>query len=238
MSHTISKSLRRSEINHLIDESLAILKKAGFFLPPFATWTPDQWKAAGQEWSAARESRLGWDVTDFGLGNFKTIGRVLFTLRNGSSKSGGKSYAEKVIIGRHGQRAPSHFHKSKTEDIINRGGGDLVLRLDPPLDRSYADKVYRDGREILITSGLKIRLQPGESLCIPSGVIHQFWGEETECGKIPLIGEVSSFCDDVNDNVFSDNVARFTTIIEDEPARYCLCNELPQFSGITREKVA
>jgi D-lyxose ketol-isomerase len=222
--------LTRSQINLLIDDSLVILHQAGFYLPPFANWTPRQWENAGPEWSSARLARLGWDVTDFGLGQFGHIGRVLFTLRNGIVKSGEKPYAEKIIVGRHGQRAPAHYHLSKTEDIINRGGGEVVLKLDPPVEARYQARVFRDGRELPVTPGTLVRLQPGESLCLPAGIIHQFWGEETLSGKTPLIGEVSSFCDDVNDNVFFDEVARFITISEDEPARYCLCNELPEFA--------
>ncbi|MDR1146472.1 MAG: D-lyxose/D-mannose family sugar isomerase [Verrucomicrobiales bacterium] len=222
--------LTRSQINRLIDDSLTILRQAGFHLPPFATWTSTQWENAGPEWNSARRARLGWDVTDFGLGRFQHVGRVLFTLRNGSAKSGDKPYAEKIIVGRHGQRAPAHYHQSKTEDIINRGGGEVVLKLDPPVETRYQSAVFRDGCALPVTPGTLIRLQPGESLCLPAGIIHQFWGEETLPGKTPLIGEVSSFCDDVNDNVFFDEVARFVTISEDEPARYCLCNELPDYA--------
>lgn len=224
-----SSSLRRSMINRTVREAAEIFQAAGFQLPPFARWTPARWENSGPEWNSAREARLGWDVTDFGLGNFAKVGRVLFTLRNGVSQSSGKPYAEKIILGRQGQRAPAHYHKLKIEDIINRGGGMVVLRLNPPVKSAEPAFVYQDGREIPVTSSLDIRLAPGESLCIPPGVIHQFWGEETEHGQIPLIGEVSSVCDDVNDNVFFEEVARFAEIIEDEPAEFSLCHELPNY---------
>ncbi len=214
-------------INRTVHSALEVLQAAGFRLPPFSRWTPAQWQEAGIEWNSARQARLGWDVTDFGLGNFSMVGRVLFTLRNGTSQFGGKPYAEKIILGRHGQRAPAHFHKVKIEDIINRGGGEVVLRLNPPVMSPTPAVIYQDGREIFVTPGLEVRLAPGESLCIPPGIVHQFWGEETEQGKVPLIGEVSSFCDDVNDNVFFEEVARFANIIEDEPVEFCLCHEIP-----------
>ncbi len=225
-------------INRTVREASEIFQAAGFQLPPFAHWNPARWEKSGPEWDSARQARLGWDVTDFGLGNFATVGRVLFTLRNGISQSSGKPYAEKIILGRQGQRAPAHYHKLKIEDIINRGGGTVVLRLNPPVKSAEPAFVYQDGRQISVTSALEIRLDPGESLCIPPGVIHQFWGEETEHGRIPLIGEVSSVCDDVNDNVFFEEVARFAEIVEDEPAEFSLCHELPAHQPMPETKHA
>ena len=223
-----SRSFSRSEINAVIEESVSIIRQAEFHLPPFAYWDRARWTNAGPEWNRAREGRLGWDVTDFGLGRFLHTGRVLFTLRNGIAGGADKPYAEKIIVGRHGQRAPRHWHRQKIEDIINRGGGEVVLQLSPSHPGQNA---YRDGLAIPVKGPLEIRLQPGESLCIPPGVIHQFWGEETEKGRVPLIGEISSFCDDVHDNVFLEEVLRFATIAEDAPARYCLCHELPPTSA-------
>jgi D-lyxose ketol-isomerase len=74
---------------------------------------------------------LGWDVTDFGSGDFVNIGRVLFTLRNGRSNDPRypKSYAEKLLIDPENQRAPAHFHRSKREDIICRHGGNILVQL-------------------------------------------------------------------------------------------------------------
>ncbi len=230
---TVSPSFRRSEVNRIIDQSLEIIAEAGFCLPPFALWEPAQWIEAGSAWNQAREARLGWDVTDFGLGRFLQIGRVLFTLRNGIAGGTDKPYAEKIIVGRHGQRAPQHWHRRKIEDIINRGRGEVVLHLSPS---QPGQKVYRDGLAIPVNDLVKIRLQPGESLCISPGVIHQFWGEETESGRVPLIGEVSSFCDDVSDNVFLEDIRRFAAIVEDEPARYSLCHELPEAGSLRRDE--
>jgi D-lyxose ketol-isomerase len=225
----LSTPPRRSEVNRLIDEATRIIRSQGFALPPFSAWSPREWQAAGAEWDQARLARLGWDVTDFGLGDFSRFGRVLFTLRNGTQGNSLKPYAEKIILGRHGQRAPAHYHLRKVEDIINRGGGEVVLRLNPIRGSSHPASVYRDGREIRIESETLLRIQPGESVCLPPGTVHQFWGEETKAGEIPLIGEVSSFCDDVNDNVFLEEVVRFPRIVEDEPARFSLCHELPEF---------
>ena len=95
---------------------------------------------------------LGWDVTDFSSGDFLHTGSVLFTIRNGSPSGTGTPYAEKLIFQRHEteQEIPFHFHRIKTEDIINRGGGILQLQLycsgpDGTLDREREVEVFCDG---------------------------------------------------------------------------------------------
>ena len=69
-----------------------------------------------------------------------------------------------------------------------------------------------------------IRLTPGESITLPCGQYHKFWGEG---GKV-LVGEVSKVNDDRIDNRFFDEVGRFPTIQEDEPIRYPLFSEAPR----------
>src|SRR5690606_1417214 len=98
----------------------------------FAHWTPEQWKTQGPECREIVEAQMGWDITDFGSGDFARRGLLLFTVRNGvleQSRSGGKNYAEKIMIVRERQETPTHFHFQKMEDIINRGGGELVIQL-------------------------------------------------------------------------------------------------------------
>ena len=75
-----------------------------------------------------RDHQLGWDVTDFGSGDFTKRGLTLFCVRNGvQSDPNEKPYAEKLLIVREGQETPTHRHRVKMEDIINRAGGVLVL---------------------------------------------------------------------------------------------------------------
>ena len=62
--------MKRSEINALIQEAKEFLKQSNFNLPPFASWTPEQWATTGREADEIRDNQLGWDLTDFGLGNF------------------------------------------------------------------------------------------------------------------------------------------------------------------------
>ena len=77
------------------------------------------------------DCRLGWDVTDFGRGDFRRQGLLLFTIRNGinNSEKYSKPYAEKIMISRAGQVTLMHCHETKCEDIINRGGGKLIFEL-------------------------------------------------------------------------------------------------------------
>jgi D-lyxose ketol-isomerase len=230
--------MKRSEINRMIEIAKKVFTGAGLRLPPFAFWTVEDWKTKGPEADEIRRAMLGWDVTDFGLGKFAEFGRVLFTLRNGYRKDGAftKSYAEKFILDPPNQKPPLHFHRSKMEDIINRGLGNIQIRLYASTPEGQCSKtdftVQIDGVTRTLQAGTVVRLEPGQSICLPPNLIHQFWGEEgtgMEVGqtRYSVSGEVSSVCDDWNDNCFLDPVERFCRIEEDEPRRHYLCNEYP-----------
>ena len=94
--------MKRSEINRCIQEFLEFADARQFFLPPWARHTPEQWSHVGPEADEIRRAGLGWDVTDFGSGQFRKIGLTLFTLRNGLPGEGqapaAKDYCEKVMM--------------------------------------------------------------------------------------------------------------------------------------------
>jgi D-lyxose ketol-isomerase len=222
--------MKRSLINAQIDDAIAFIESMGTPLPPLARFTPGDWAAAGHEWDEARENAIGWDVTTFGSDDFYATGLVLFTLRNGNLASGdAKTYAEKILVVREGQVTPFHFHKHKMEDIINRGGGNLVVRLFNTTDNGeFADtdiEIRSDGRRFTIPAGGTFTLKPGESFTAPQYTYHSFWGEPG-FGTV-LVGEVSAVNDDTTDNRFYEERERFNTVIEDEPARFLLANEYP-----------
>src|ERR1035437_6228681 len=124
--------MKRSEINVLILQAKSFMAEHHFALPPFAFWSPDDWKAKGIECREIAQNQLGWDITDFGSGDFAKVGLLLFTIRHGTlapTAGPAKTYAEKIMIVREGQVTPCHFHHQKMEDIINRGGGVLVIQL-------------------------------------------------------------------------------------------------------------
>ena len=111
-----------------------------------------------------------------------------------------------------------HFHSSKMEDIINRGGGRLVIEIHGSTPEGGLSKdlvqLKVDGVSRLVEPGGKVVLDPGESICLEQGVYHSFWGE-SDSGLV-LVGEVSMVNDDAGDNHFLDDLGRFPEIIEDE----------------------
>ena len=225
--------MKRSEINAALREMEAMAERCRFPLPPFCGYTPEQWRSLGHAYDEIRNCRLGWDITDYGLGDFAKVGFSLVTIRNGCRampEKYPKVYAEKLLYLREGQYSPNHFHWYKTEDIINRGGGNVLIRVynslpDEGIDRESDVRVYTDGRVRTVPAGSLIRLTPGESIHIPQRLYHDF-SVEPGTGPI-LLGEVSQCNDDETDNRFNPPVGRFPAIEEDEPPYRLLCNEYP-----------
>ncbi len=223
--------MKRSEINELIREAMAFAKECGFQLPPFAFWSPAEWATKGSEADEIRECMLGWDLTDFGLGDFHGMGLILFTLRNGHMKDPayGKPYAEKLLIQEEEQITPMHFHWNKAEDIINRSGGNLMVQVyNSTVEDGLADTdvtVSTDGVSRTVKAGDVIRLGPGESISLTSRMYHKFWGEKGK-GKV-LVGEVSMVNDENTDNRFYEPIGRFPTIEEDVDPLYLLFSDYP-----------
>lgn len=220
--------MKRSEINQYICEAKAFMAKHQFMLPPWADWTPEDWATKGSECDEIRNNAIGWDLTDFGWGDFLKIGLTLVTLRNGSMQKKDKPYCEKIMLVRCGQVTPTHFHWSKTEDIINRGGGILCMRLwkadekEEPTEEPITVSI--DGVRTQIVPGETLRLAPGQSICYKPYLYHTFWAENEHC----LVGEVSTVNDDQKDNCFLIPKGRFPQIEEDVPAEHLLCNEYPE----------
>ncbi len=101
----------------------------------------EDWNKKDDTIKTIKEVMLGWDITDYGMDDFENLGATLFTLRNGSLEDDtvGVPYAEKLIVLKDGQRLPNHYHASKTEDIINRGGGILAIKLYNSLENGDVD---------------------------------------------------------------------------------------------------
>jgi D-lyxose ketol-isomerase len=225
--------MKRSEINAILRDADAFLKQHQFYLPPFAYWTPEEWGAKGAEVGEIVDRQLGWDITDFGQGDYEHTGLFVFTLRNGnpeSLKTGhGKLYAEKILVSDVDQVTPMHFHWIKMEDIINRGGGKLVVQLyNATEDEGLADSdvtVNIDGVSRTVAAGETVTLSPGESITLPQRCYHKFWGAE---GRV-LIGEVSLVNDDNTDNRFYEPVGRFPEIEDDEPPLHLLVNDYDRY---------
>ena len=228
--------MKRSEINAAIRRMEAFARQFYFALPPFCAWTPGDWQQKSQEFDEIRENMLGWDVTDYGAGDFAKMGFSLVTIRNGNFGKRDvypKPYAEKLLYIEEGQYSPMHFHWSKMEDIINRGGGNVLITVyNSTADERLADSdvtLHCDGRVFTVMAGTQIRLTPGESISIQPYLYHDF---NVEAGSGPvLLGEVSMCNDDVHDNRFLEPLGRFSTIEEDEAPYRLLCNEYPAAKG-------
>jgi D-lyxose ketol-isomerase len=220
--------MKRSVVNRHIREFKEFLAGMRFTLPPFAYWSPGDWESKGREYDEIRDNLLGWDITDFGRDDFDKFGFFLFTIRNGNVRvPSGKPYAEKILIVKPGQKTPNHFHKSKMEDIINRGGGgDLKIRLYRSIDARTPDMksdvpISVDGRNYTVKAGTVVTLEAGESITLYQGVFHHFWSDET----MLLLGEVSMVNDDHNDNFFEEELGRFPAIEEDEKPLHLLVGD-------------
>ncbi|MDR1704628.1 MAG: D-lyxose/D-mannose family sugar isomerase [Clostridiales bacterium] len=222
--------MKRSEINAVIKDFEALAAKYRFALPPFCAFEPDSWNNLGADYDEIRENMLGWDVTDYGGGDFRALGLSLVTIRNGNLNNPKypKTYAEKLIMSYDNQLSPMHYHYKKMEDIINRGGGDLMIKLyNSTPDGAFADtdvEVSSDGRRLRLPAGHVLRLAPGQSVTLQPGLYHEWRAEGGSC----LIGEVSQINDDNTDNRFYKPLARFSGIEEDERPYRLLCNEYPR----------
>ncbi|PLW78682.1 D-lyxose/D-mannose family sugar isomerase [Cohaesibacter celericrescens] len=224
--------MKRSHVNEILKQSDAFIRSFGYIMPPFAYLSPEELQATDH--SIFIERGMGWDITDYGQEKFDEMGLFLFTVRNGIaadlSKGTGMLYAEKIMISRKDQLSPMHRHYLKAEDIINRGGGKLVLELFAPdeegkIDRTKDVTVPVDGRMVTLPAGGLLKLDPGESVTLMPGVWHAFWGE----GADVLIGEVSTVNDDRKDNWFEMKIGRFSNIEEDEAPLHLLVSDYDKF---------
>jgi len=221
--------MKRSRINTIMAAADDMIRAHGFVLPPFAYWSPDEFRARTDA-SRIVAARMGWDITDYGQGDFDALGLFLFTLRNGDladlQRGGGMCYAEKLLISRQDQISPMHTHVIKAEDIINRGGATLAIELFGSDDAGNFAKdrgglVRCDGIERTFSPGEVLKLAPGESVTLMPGDWHAFWGD----GGDVLIGEVSTVNDDLTDNIFREEIGRFAQVEEDEAPTHLLVSD-------------
>ena len=85
--------MKRSKIEALIEEALAAFGAHGVVLPPFAAWSPEEWRALGDETLAMRRNLLGWNIAEFTRDDFDRAGIVVFTTRMGDFRDLAKADA-------------------------------------------------------------------------------------------------------------------------------------------------
>ncbi len=242
--------MKRSEINRIIRNAMQFTQSRSLALPPFAYWDADEWRRVGEDSRELVDNMLGWDVTDFGSGNFEKTGLTVFTFRNGNfyrKDRYPKPYAEKLLLVGDGQILPYHYHWSKMEDIINRGGGDLALTLYNCTDADFADaeggrsgkpgefadtpvEVTVDGCRMTVSAGGQVILRPGQSITLMPGQYHM-WQGIPGTGSVMLF-EVSACNDDNVDNRFYRAGKRIPEIEEDEAPEHLIFKDYTKYSSL------
>lgn len=179
--------MKRSEINTLILDATKCFEEHGWALPP----------------------KPKWDVTDFGLGNWRSHGLVLINLAEEPE------YCEKLMYAKQGMSTPAHCHRKKKEDIICRSGA-LTIRVwagQPGAAPPGPVRLKVNGEMREVQSGSDIILNSGERVTLEPWIYHEFEPASEEC----IIGEVSTANDDLHDNYFvREDIGRFPEIEEDE----------------------
>jgi hypothetical protein len=181
--------VKRSAINCLIRSARACYQARGWALPP----------------------NPRWDVTDFGLGDWRRFGLVLVNLAEEPE------YCEKLMYAQKGMTTPAHCHRKKKEDIICRWGRLAVRVWAGPLDESRHDTFMLavNHEPVQVQSSQVVELEAGSRVTLVPGIYHEFHPLSDEC----IIGEVSTANDDLHDNYFANgDVGRYPGIQEDEPA--------------------
>ena len=226
--------MKRSEINAALREMEQMIRECRCVWRGFCPVTTDACQPMGHDCDEVRDNLRGWDITDYGLGKFDEVGFSLITIRNGNLKMKDtypKPYAEKLLYLKEGQYSPMHFHWAKMEDIINRGGGTVLIRVynslpDEELDKAGPVTVHIDGHAMTVPAGTQVPLHPGQSITIYPYLYHDF--EVAPGTGAVLLGEVSQVNDDANDNRFNPPVGRFPAVEEDEEPYRLLCTEYPK----------
>lgn len=188
--------MKRSDINHLIQSAEQCFHARGWALPP----------------------KPRWDVTDFGLGNWREFGLILVNLAEEPE------YCEKLMYAQKGMTTPAHTHGKKKEDIICRWGRLAIRVWSGHPDKTGGDSlsVPINHESIEVASGSIIELSAGSRVTLVPGVYHEFYPLSEEC----IIGEVSTANDDQHDNFFvNPDIGRYPGIEEDAPATVRLLGE-------------
>ena len=124
--------MKRSRVNEIIREADAFIRSFGYVMPPFAYWTPDELQGAPAAPASSTPGSAGTSPTTAratSTSSACSCSPCATAAPPISPRGSGMLYAEKIMISRKDQLSPMHRHDVKAEDIINRGGGTLVLEL-------------------------------------------------------------------------------------------------------------
>ena len=189
--------MKRSEINAAISEAKDMIDRYSWVLPKWGYWSKEEYNNNPNLKNYLKNHQMGWDVTDFGKGEFEKKGITLFCIRNGiQGNNDDKPYAEKLLL----------------EVDSNQ------IELNSKID------VLVDGEIVSVAPREPLILKRGQSVTVERNIYHKFYSAEGS-GMV-MAGEVSQVNDDNKDNYFLESVGRFTEIEEDEVAIHPLWNEI------------
>ena len=226
--------MKRSEINQLITEGVVLFRKMGISLPPQAHWNLETWYEHRNLAEEMRRRSIGWDLTDFGSGDFSKIGMFNYTVSNGfidltTSKPADQPYSNKVKIVKEGQAYPRHHHRSKIEDNVVLAGTQFDIELhnvgpNDEVDMQNEVRIMRNNIWESYPPGATITLVPGERVRFEPRHYHRLFVQQ---GMV-AVEEVSSVSDDTDTCWLpEDRVTRYPEIEEDQKPKYLLCSDLP-----------
>ncbi|MFP4381073.1 MAG: D-lyxose/D-mannose family sugar isomerase [Candidatus Sumerlaeia bacterium] len=232
--------MKRSDINNEIQLALDVFEAHRFYLPKWAAWSPENWEHCGPEVAQIKACMLGWSVTDFDRDNFREQGFVTFIERNGivdemrefaqRHSVQDKAYGERLGFIQKRQATAMLKHNISTKDIVNRGGGDLVVQIflstpDDELDEHNRIPTCINGIAYNIKAGGISRLAPGDGITIHAGVFHKFWAEKAGC----IVGEIYTSSPKKNEIFLLEPGEWYNRIEEDEDPLFLLNHEYPEF---------
>jgi D-lyxose ketol-isomerase len=226
--------MKRSEINTILREGIEFFRGHGFHLPHFAYWSPNEWLKQDAKASEIVARQLGWELTDFGMNDFKRHGLLGFTLRRGAAEGletcTGKLYAEKIMLVGVDQVVPLQMHHRKTLDLIHRGGqGSLLVQLFTATETGTLArevvKVNVDGLSCAVPAGGMLTLKAGESITVRPGTFYRIWAAEEPV----MTGEISNAHDLADVQYYEALDMRGMAVESDEPPLYLLTSDYAEY---------
>lgn len=240
--------MKRSEINSCIKEATVIIEGAGIGLPGHASWGPEDWQQNREAAVEMLRRGIGWNISDFGGGDYLKMGIVFYTVSNGvfdpaTGMPVDQIYAHRYFILKEGQQIMTEHHHTKIEDIIVFAGAQLRVELhnvgpNEELDKTNDINIMRSGIWNSYKPGTVITLSRGERIRFEPIHYHRPWGH----GGTVLIEEVCMVTDDLKESrhLPAEKPMVFATIEEDEKPAYLLCSELPgssKFEEMVRQYI-
>lgn len=233
-------ALKRSFINEKFRQAIEAVKRSGYPVPEYMMWSPEDWATKSREYQEIVDCQMGWDITDFGSGDFGKDGLVTFNPLNGKYGDARyvRPYGERLCFSWPGSNGgPLHYHRGKMEDLQNWSEGSMYVRhwnVTPYGERDFDSMVMVriDGRRYMVKPGEIIEVKHHQRICSMPFIAHEGVAvDDVPYDPDALPGfcvELSSVVNDRVDNIYFEPWRKWDVdVIEDEPAQFCRVNEYP-----------